>query len=203
MTEEVKTLEINISDELTDDDWKCIELFKKRANELIKTRILSELGSGISANITFKPQQPLIADVKLPHDDDLRAFFSIFRFFLLKEEPCNFFRVMNIIKRRARHDQVNQAMDNIKAQWTGENRRRVMSIKYNDRELTTEFLLKLWFNAHYFHSDENKMEELQQLNDLISDDFSKYLLSSAIYDAANAVLSLNKSIEMLERKKTA
>lgn len=41
-----------------------------------------------------------------------------------------------------------------------------------EKEITSVKLLDIWFNAQYFHSDEQKEEELKQLNKNLTKDLS-------------------------------
>jgi len=56
--------------------------------------------------------------------------------------------------------------------------------------MNSGLLLDLWFNAHYFHSEEEKVSALAQLNAAFSESFSKYMLLDGTYEAAKVVLTV-------------
>jgi hypothetical protein len=111
-------LEIKISDKLTDNEWRNIEIFKKKAAELRETAIL-EQGSNIRTSIKYERGKGLQISSALPREDYLKPLFMAFRFFFLNDEPSNFYRVVNILKKYTRNEHLNKRMDRLKDQWSG------------------------------------------------------------------------------------
>lgn len=65
-----------------------------------------------------------------------------------------------------------------------------MEITHNDTPVTSSHLFNLWFNAYYFHSDPDKMRELENMMAVMSESFVKYMLLKAAYGATNVIFKL-------------
>ena len=190
---------IMISHKFNDKDWRSLTVFKKRVQELINTKIFSAGENKISAKIQSNKVSGVSISAKLPEEELLKELYMAFRFFYLEEGPSNFNKVANIIKRMANDSAVNTFIDDLKKQWSGVLMRdHVFGIRANNTEINTKYLLDIWFNAHYFHSDEKKEKDLEQLNEAVTSDFSRFLLANSVYEASLAVISLYESIATLE-----
>lgn len=163
-----------------------IRAYQRRVPELMATRVVMSAAS-IRGKLKWESGAGLQTFANLPPEDDLRSFYMAFRFFFLKSEPSYFMRVANIIGRHAQHPLVHSLLDRLRAQWTGALARQQFSIRVNGRALTTELLVDLWFNAHYFHSNPQKEAELNLLNSILSQDLNRYLLADAVFEATKAV----------------
>ncbi len=190
-------IELKISHLLQDEEKRSILAYKERAAQLLGTRIMKESGA-IHLRLSYELGKPLIARVQLPPEEELRSFYMAFRFFYLQKEPSNFLRVANILDFRASSDMVSQYVKALKDQWNGALARKGWSLSVNGEELTTSLLINLWFNAHYFHSDDDKGRRLQELSGILSTEFNRYLLADAVFDASKAVTRLYDSIKTIK-----
>lgn len=194
---ESKRVEVRISPRLEPSEKDCIRAFQKRSQQIIQTRVLQTSGS-IRTNLSWSQGEPITVKVRLPPEEDLRSFYMAFRFFYLEKEKSNFLRVANIVRRRSQNDLVDQHIIGLKQQWNGVLARKGWNVSVNSQEVTAKRLIDLWFNAHYFHSDEAKRLELEQLATILSNDFSRYLLADAVFEATKAVLTLYSGLKTLE-----
>ena len=55
--------------------------------------------------------------------------------------------------------------------------------------------MDLWFNAHYFHSDEVKEKELEKLKECFSGEFAKYMLLDAVFEATKVVFKVFNGLQ--------
>ncbi|MBI4825552.1 MAG: hypothetical protein HY807_03925 [Nitrospirae bacterium] len=154
-------------------------------------------GLKISSNLKYEAGKGIAITVDLPDEDDLRSFYLAFRFFYLQKEPANFLRITNIIHRVADDALARQNIDNLKRLWSGALFQEMMHIAVNDTEVTPSQLLDLWFNAYYFHSDEYKSIRLSEINEVLTNDLSRFFLANAVIEATKAVLKLYDSIRGL------
>lgn len=192
-------IEIKLENTFSESEWRAISVFKKKGLELQKIDLISSGNSNISCQIKYNRETGTTLSVNLPSENQLKELFLAFRFFYMKNEPSHFYRVINIIKKAARDERVNQIMDTLKQQYSGALQKKyVFSAKLNDTELSLEYLLDLWFNAHYFHSDEDKEKSLNKLNELLSTDYSKFLLVNSVLEGVKAVIQLYRSLQYLE-----
>jgi hypothetical protein len=178
------------------DEKRSIVVFQERGQELLNTKIMRESGN-IHLHATFIPSNPLNTQVELPSEEDLRSFYMAFRFFYLQKEPSHFPRVLNIIGRHSPSDTLSKYLASLRDQWDGALTRQLWQVSIDGQELTTSLLIDLWFNAYYFHTDDAKARRLQQLNEILSSDFNRFLLVNAVFDAAKAVCRLYESVKTI------
>jgi hypothetical protein len=70
----------------------------------------------------------------------------------------------------------------------------------NGVEITPTMLIDLWFNAHYFHSDELKEQNLTNLKNALSIDVCRFMLADAVYEASKAVIHLANALQAFAEK---
>ena len=78
-----------------------------------------------------------------------------------------------------------------------------MSITINEKQITAPTLLDLWFNAHYFHSDESKNEALDILNQAFTVDYSKFMLLDSVFNSTKIILMLYDGLKDMVARKVA
>lgn len=194
-----KEVEVPIKDSLTEEELICIRQFLKKARELHSTHIISNGESGISLNMASELGKTVQFRVSLPSEEYLRSFYMAFRFFYLEKAKSNFLRVSNIIKRRTDSQLARQYIDRLKEMWSGALAARKMQMLVNGKQITPSILIDLWFNAHYFHSDDKKKEDLSNLSGILTIDVCRFMLADAVYEASKAVFLLANVLAKLEQ----
>lgn len=189
-------VEVRISPYLEPSEKDCIAAFQRRCKGIQDTRVLKETGR-IRARLNWSVGNPFVGRFMLPAEEDLRSFYMAFRFFYMEREKSNFLRVANIVSRRAQNGLVDRHIKALKEQWHGVLERKGWNIKLNGQELTAKLLIDLWFNAHYFHGDDKKQKELDDLNTILSTEFNKYLLADAVFTGTKSVLKLYEALKDL------
>lgn len=192
-----KQLKIHLNDSLTAQELSSIRLFLKKAKELHSTNIVSGGESGISLNVASELGTPPRFQVVLPSEEYLRSFYMAFRFFYLEKEESNFLKIANIIKRRTDNQLLRQYVDRLRDMWSGALAAKTMRIELNGTQITPSFLMDLWFNAHYFHSDNEKEQKLSNLTRILSTDVCRFMLADAVYNASKAVFLLANTLARL------
>jgi len=198
---ELKPVEITFSYVFNAKDWRAINIFRKKTVELLQTRFFSDFDAdtNLKAKIEYDKKKGLSITADLPSEALLKELYMAFRFFYLHKEPSNFNRISKIIKRAANNEFVNRFVNHLKDQWSGALfRNNVFGIGIDNQEINAKRLLDLWFNAHYFHSDERKEGELEFINSILTTDFSIFMLANSVFEASNAVIRLYESIANLE-----
>jgi hypothetical protein len=198
MQTDAKVVKANISRSLTESEFKHIKLFLKRTKELYQTHIISGGSSNISLNMKAGKDKPVQFTVTLPDEEYLRSFYMAFRFFYLKKEKAHFLRVANIVKRRSDNELSKKYIDWLKDMWNGALARQQMQMYIDGKEITPTMLIDLWFNAHYFHSDELKDNNLTNLKKALSIDVCRFMLADAVYEASKAVFRLANSLQAFD-----
>lgn len=199
MIEEQPTeIRVTISDSLTEEELRDIRLFLKNADELSNTRIMSGTDNGISMTVSSEIGKPPEISVTLPDEEYLRSFYLAFRMFY-SQDATNFNKIANIVKRRSGHEVARKQVDALKERWSGALARQQFHMSVDGQEMTPSLLMDLWFNAHYFHPDEEKDEKLSALKSTLTDDGCRFMLADAVYEASVAVLDLAHSLKALKK----
>jgi hypothetical protein len=193
-----KHVDVPIKDTLTEQELSSIRLFLKKARELHATHIVSGAESGISLNVATELGKPARFQVVLPSEEYLRSFYMAFRFFYLEKERSNFLKIANIIKRRTDNQYARQYVDWLRDMWSGALAAKTIRIELNKKQITPSFLMDLWFNAHYFHCDDKKEQELSNLIGLLTTDVCRFMLADAVYNASKAIFLLANALSRLE-----
>lgn len=172
-------------------------MFKRRADEYLEIR--QRLSPGITKlSVSRQPNGTFSAESDMPSEDQLRSLYLSFRFFFQQDEPCHFPKVLKIIGRKFPHDPVNIFLKNLKDQWQRPFKNSSF-VEFLRRKVDAHELLNLWFNAHYFHSDLDKEKELYEINQIFSENLSRFLLYDTVMCSGLAVINLKKSIQDLKK----
>jgi len=191
----LESLSINWS--FADEDWQLIELFRQRVVEF------NDIWKGLEpkqlqAHMVLGKGSKHSGSAIFPSDKELKAYYMAFRLFYLNDEACSLLKIRNIIAKISTAPKFLSLMRKIKSQWNEGLGKHQMSDFYK-REIRGKDLLDLWFNAHYFHSDLEKMPKLDEINGFLSEDISRYLLYRTVLQASLAVDTLYKSTRFLEQ----
>lgn len=186
----MKHVEVHISSSLTDEEWKVLKLFCDKARRLAATRIGSGQTDGIRGRIRYELNRGLWFEAELPPEELIAEFLMAFRFFYLQKEPTHFHNILGLIGKHSNDENVREALKVFGKQWNNCLFDKVMNIAYNDKPITSSLLLDLWFNAHYFHQDEEKEKQLKQLILGFSEGFAKHMLLDAAFEATKVVYKL-------------
>ncbi|PKN53780.1 MAG: hypothetical protein CVU55_01240 [Deltaproteobacteria bacterium HGW-Deltaproteobacteria-13] len=197
-----KEIEVPIKEPLTKEELACVKQFLKKARELHTAHIISNGESGISLNSKFEKGKTVKFKVSLPPEEYLRSLYMAFRFFYLSKEKSNFLRVINIIKRKIDSDFGRKYIDWLKDMWSGALAVKQVNIRVNEKIITPTMLIDLWFNAHYFHADDRKEEELSKLSGALTIDVCRFMLADAVFEASKAVFLLANMIAGLDSEKS-
>ena len=84
-----------------------------------------------------------------------------------------------------------------KAQWKGSFVEDLS--KFHGEKYSSEELIDSWFNAHYFHTDDKKEENLKKLNTLLNNELSRTSLYMAVWDAGLAISNLFNVVKDMGR----
>jgi len=185
------------------DEWRCIREFKRRARELAENSLLRD-GYDLSATMSLKAgESPSFTVKSIPHEEPLRALLLTFRMFWANDEPSNFLRVSNILGRHVAQSDARKVIDGLKDRWNQALFGGVMFMSFNDENLTANAVFDLWLNAHYFHSDAEKQQQLDRLAEMLSPDFVKFLLVNAVTECCRAIRVLDRALQNLSIPETA
>lgn len=177
------------------EDWESISVFKEKAKEFIETRektgpkIISIRAKRLDCG-GFK------GETNISRNKDLKLFYHDFRFFYNERDPTNFLKFRNLISKAIIGEHEKSYLKSLKHQWQMAMSRKHIS-DFIQKEISGKELLKLWFNAEYFHPDLKKKKELKILDNLLSRDLTRSFLYQTVVMAGAPVGLLYKAIEPL------
>jgi hypothetical protein len=183
----------------TDKEWRAIEVFKVKAELLFQCSLITNNQGAIACNISAKAGEPTKFTVSLPNEDSLKSLLVSFRPFYLNNEPSNFNRVINIIKKYCRDTEIQVIADSYIDGWKHALFNNVIQVSDKDGLITASRIFDLWFNGHYFHSNEDKNEKLQSIKSVITEDFAKYLMVDSVYNCIEVIKQIYPGIQKLKR----
>jgi len=154
-------------------------LFRAKAEELRNTRLIREsFNPGIT--IKWNRMQGLRFKSREPNEENLRSFLLTFRQFILDDEPVFLYRIYNLCQKHLTSDKLKNYLSKSREIWKQSLKSADVTLIYNRRELTPEYITDLWINGFYFHSDMNKLRILNQLfpheRILVKNQFLNFLL---------------------------
>lgn len=178
---------IDLAVDYPQDEFAALYSFHTRMNQLNRCTLMQEGKAAISAGLSYSISRGVTTEVKLPPEAEVAEFLMRFRFFYLKKEPTHFPRILNIIRRRARGDAVREVISILNDQWRNSLFKNAVNLRMNGKKIGAEYILDLWFNAHYFHGDQDKSIELERLNSILSESLSRYMLLDSVYNAVGVL----------------
>ena len=192
MTEEVIATLVT---EPSPNEWRCVRVFKRRVLELSENSLVRG-GYDLSANFSWKAGEQSSFTVKnMPPEEPFRALLLTFRHFWANDEPSNFLRVLNIVARHA--PEARAFIDGLRTRWTQALFGGLMFLSFNNENLTANTVFDLWLNAHYFHNEQAKQQDLDHLSAMMSPAFVKFLLTNAVTECCKAILLLDHALHEL------
>lgn len=198
----VKHLKVKIADKLSEAEWRVLKAFCDRAMQLAKTKLVTGGTSGINAKMHFEQDKGLRFAATLPPEEQLAEFLMVFRFFYLQKEKTHFFKILAILGKHTVQDEVRRHLKMLRDKWNHALFANALKITLNDKPLSASLLLDLWFNAHYFHSDESKQNELETIKNFFTENFAKFMLIDSVYESAGLIFQISDGLQGLftERK---
>ena len=185
-----KHVEVHISSSLSEDEWNVLRRFCEKAKRLAATKLATEEGTGIRGKIRYEQDKGLWFESELPPEEQIAEFLMAFRFFYLQKEDTHFPKVISVIGKHTDNPDARKALKMFGRQWQDSLFRKALNIQLNETPITSSLLLDLWFNAHYFHSDEEKEKELKKMKENFSEEFAKYMLLDAVFEATKVVFKV-------------
>lgn len=196
----IREIKVPISDRLSGDEWKVLKKFCEKARRLTATRLASDEGAGIRGQINFSNEEGIRFKVELPPEEQISEFLMAFRFFYLQKEKTHFPKIIGIIGRHTENEDARKALKLFGNQWGDSLFGQALYIHVDGQRMTSSVLLDLWFNANYFHSNEEKERDLEKLQSVFPNDFAKFMLLDAVFESSKVIFKLFNGLrDMVEK----
>ena len=135
----------------------------------------------------------------IPPDSITVEHLTAYRHFCSKKEKCYFPAILKLIARYACNDRSEMALKKLRERWEFDLFKDAMRLSLNEEKITASKLLDIWFNGEYFHSDIQKIEELEAMREAFPNDFFKFMLLDVVTTGTNQILMISDSMREIER----
>ena len=150
--------------QLSENERNKLDLFLRRFKQLERTRFYS---NPKLKNIQYKIKGEkadegfLTRDeIKVPDEETIKSFLLSFRVFYMEGEHTNFYSICNLLYKKILDKKVRDALITIRSNYTEALNTSFISFNFLGKSYLPKDIIDLWFNAEYFHTDLEKVKEL-------------------------------------------
>lgn len=147
------------------DTLEKLKLFREKAEELRQSRLIQK-GISLKFSITFDRTKGVLIETEKPDEEDLRSYLLTFRQFILKKGPIYLPRICNLCLQNITDVYLRKRLAEAKEFWNQDRQSYGMGVDIFDHKITPESATYLLINAHYFHSDPDRIALLKRLSSL-------------------------------------
>ena len=181
--------------QLSENEWNKLELFLRCFEQLERTRFYS---NPKLKNIQYKIRGEKVDkgfqtrfERKVPDEETIKSFLLSFRVFYMEGEHTNFYSICNLLYKKILDKKVRNDLVTIRSNYTKALNNSFIGINFLGKSYSPKDIVDLWFNAEYFHTDIEKVKELDKI--VISPGKSLFF-----YLLIDAVITLTNQISMLK-----
>jgi hypothetical protein len=166
-----------------------INFFQKRASDLVKFWRSVNWGTHSISVDRSDENAPKISG-SLPKELELEGLYRRFRFLYHNNEKSNYFRILKLLSQSTRDPRFHAFCRQEKQSFYEEQSLEFAFITAQ-KKYKPEEIIDYWFNAYYFHDDENKIQELDALTDKIGEHGARIILYHTVHNCCIKVRNLN------------
>lgn len=185
---------------LEDAEVAQLELYLESLGDLLKLKIVRE-GVPSSFEMRLAPAQMTHLQSVVPPDEEIASLLHRMRPFLLKNEPANFTKVRNVLKRRFRYPGFHALLDEYLEIFMGERFQQLMRIESNDTVINCEETLFDWLNSYEYHRNQQKRAKIDALHRLIPLEHSIPIFLNLLWAKCLSIAMLGALIEVILKRR--
>lgn len=181
--------------QLSENERNKLDLFLRRFEQLERTRFYS---NPKLKNIQYKIKGEKTDEgfqtrdeVKVPDEETIKSFLLSFRVFYMEGEHTNFYSICNLLYKKILDKKVRAALITIRSNYTKALNTSFVSINFLGKSYLPKDIVNLWFNAEYFHTD---IEKVKELDKIVISPFKNLFFYSLI----DVVVTLSNEISILK-----
>jgi len=182
---------------LRNNELEQIHLFKERALDLFLSQKKYQ-NIPISTHSTNIEDRVSSFKANTPEIDHIIILATKFRFFYAEKEPTRFEKIANLLRCKAEDEWARNYIDRIKI-WYKESMKSTDTSGCLGSPVTNREVLNLWFNSKFFHSDLDKRNKLDELNQSVGEGASLFQLYISIVRCSINIKYLYFVIHQLTR----
>ena len=184
--------------QLSENEWNKLELFLRRFEQLERTRFYS---NPKLKNIQYKIKGEKVDkgfqtrfERKVPDEETIKSFLLSFRVFYMEGEHTNFYSICNLLYKKILDKKVRNDLVTIRSNYTKALNNSFIDINFLGKSYSPKDIVDLWFNAEYFHTDIEKVKELDKIVISPGKSLFFYLLIDAVIILTNQISMLKEII---------
>ena len=144
------------------EDLEAIRMFLERVHRVEATSIVrQQVGSELQ--ISWQQGEPMRFQSTEPNEESLGALLLVLRPLVVLGESINLRAIFDIGERRLQSDNHRRALREAREAWRTAQRRGIFALRINERDLSPEYVMRLWINGYYFHAEPTLEAELRGL----------------------------------------
>ena len=184
--------------QLSENEWDKLNLFLRRFEQLERTRFYSDPKL---KNIQYKIKGEKVDkgfqtrfEIKVPDEETIKSFLLSFRVFYMEGEHTNFYSIYNLLYKKILDKKVRNDLATIRSNYTKALNTSFTSINFLGKSYLPKDIVDLWFNAEYFHTDIEKVKELDKIVISPGKSLFFYLLIDTVITLTNQISILKEII---------
>ena len=132
--------------------------------------------------------------ISLPSEEDIIIVLHSIRPFILNNERLNFYKIINLLKRKIQNYTLVSLFKNTKDLFSGKHFQKKINVTTESLTINSESFLFDYLNAFEYHRDKGKKDFFKKLFKKFPEDFTKFFIISLIKDKTLAIFNLGKII---------
>ena len=184
--------------QLSENEWDKLDLFLRRFEQLERTRFYS---NPKLKNIQYKIKGEKVDkgfqtrfEIKVPDEETIKSFLLSFRVFYMEGEHTNFYSICNLLYKKILDKKVRNDLVTIRSNYTKALNTSFIRINFLGKSYSSKDIVDLWLNAEYFHTDIEKVKELDKIVISPGKSLFFYLLIDAVTTLTNQISMLKEII---------
>ncbi|HYV18608.1 MAG TPA: hypothetical protein VFC25_06235 [Verrucomicrobiae bacterium] len=168
----------------TEEEWRCLEVFKERASKAADRAASLKLGQ-LSHHLCRLPDGGMRFEGTIPKSEGLELLYVDFRHLYAQEEPGNLRRNLKIVNRCCADSGMRACLKSLKLQARSSFVRNAMKLGArapNAATATSEQVIDAMINAHIFHSNATRRRQVDELVAKFTKTGVDVLLFYAVWD---------------------
>lgn len=195
--------QLNISGEIPDDDWETLMVY---ADEVVALESMRVFQNGVNVHFSLKwdaGTRQLRFEGDLPPDEDIFAILHRLRPFILQKERANFYRIVKMLSRHLDDAIARAVLKRQRDLYSGKDFQEQLTIQWQSESqrvvVNAEETVMKWLNAYEYHQDEQKRQEIEEIDRLLPRGAPRAIFVSMLLDKIKAIINVAVLIRTIER----
>ena len=186
--------EKEFSASFTEQEVFAFQLYNKKAVRLRGCKLIQN-EENVHFSIKWDKVIGLKINSRLPNDNDFAALLHFMRPFILKKkEITNFNKIVDTLYQKLKNEEIRESIAYARELFSGKDFLKQIKMSLNDEIINNEKTLTKWLNAFEYHPDQNKIKELETMDQIFPLSDSKAIFISMIFDKVDAVFRIKNIV---------